>query len=190
MSEVAFSASSMTTFSPAFEAAFSATMKREGGYVLHTIAGDTGGQTYAGIARNPNPQWPGWAFVDRGETPPTQLVRDFYYKGYWKPLHGDELPDYIASSLFDFAVNTSAPGNPATAVKIVQSMVGTEPDGQMGPKTVQALKNFPAMSPKQQFESAFALSKLKKYAAICNADQSRVQARTFLLGWVNRILGA
>ena len=32
----------------------------EGGYVLHTVKNDRGGQTYAGIARN---AWPKWAFL-------------------------------------------------------------------------------------------------------------------------------
>ena len=42
-------------------------MKDEGGYVLHEVPGDTGGMTYAGIARNKNPQWNGWALVDKKE---------------------------------------------------------------------------------------------------------------------------
>ena len=57
-----------------FETAYDKMIQDEGGYVLHKIEGDTGGQTYAGIARNKNPNWPGWGFVDRGETPPTQRV--------------------------------------------------------------------------------------------------------------------
>ena len=44
-----------------FEPAFEQMMQDEGGYVLHEVPGDTGGMTYAGIARNKNPQWPGWA---------------------------------------------------------------------------------------------------------------------------------
>ena len=61
-----------------FETAYDKMMVDEGGYILHTISGDTGGTTYAGIARNKNPQWAGWAFIDAKETPPTELVRDFY----------------------------------------------------------------------------------------------------------------
>lgn len=169
-----------------FEAAFSATMSREGGYQLHTVAGDTGGMTYAGIARNKNPQWPGWAHIDRGATPPTMMVRDFYHAGYWVPIRGYELRDDIAASLFDFAVNTSAPGRPTVAVKLAQLVAGVEPDGVVGPKTVAALNAIPA----EQFQLLYALAKIKRYAAICNADKTRVQAKTFLLGWINRTLGA
>lgn len=166
-----------------FERAFAATMKREGGYVLHEVAGDTGGQTYAGIARKPNPSWAGWEYIDRKETPPTQLVRDFYWEGYWKPLRADELRADIAISLYDFAVNTSAPGSPKTAVKLVQLMVGTEPDGSMGPKTIAALNAVP----EKEFASAFFVAKMARYAQIVNRDRSQSK---FLLGWLNRSLGA
>ncbi len=166
-----------------FEAAFSATMRREGGYQLHNVAGDTGGLTYAGIARNKNPQWPGWAFIDRGATPPTELVRDFYRAGYWVPIRGDELRDDIAASLFDFAVNTSAPGRPTVAVKLAQLVAGAEPDGVVGPKTVEALNAIPA----GDFAARFAVAKLKRYAEIVNRNRSQAK---FLLGWLNRTLGA
>ena len=48
----------MADFLPAYEAM----IRNEGGYVLHDVPGDRGGMTYAGIARNMNPQWPGWAY--------------------------------------------------------------------------------------------------------------------------------
>lgn len=166
-----------------FERAFSDTMRREGGYKLHTVAGDTGGATYAGIARNKNPQWPGWAYFDRGETPPTSMVRDFYFAGYWQPIRGDELREDIAHSLFDFAVNTSAPGRPTTAVKLAQAVAGVEPDGSVGPKTVAALN---ALSPRE-FSAAFFAVKMKRYAEICNRNPSQAK---FLRGWLNRSLEA
>ena len=45
----------MADFLPAYEAM----IRNEGGYVLHDVPGDRGGQTYAGIARNMNLRWPG-----------------------------------------------------------------------------------------------------------------------------------
>jgi hypothetical protein len=36
----------------------------EGGFKLIDIAADRGGQTYAGIARNFHPNWPGWHCID------------------------------------------------------------------------------------------------------------------------------
>lgn len=166
-----------------FEDAFAATMKREGGYKLHTVEGDLGGQTYAGIARTPNPQWPGWAYVDRNETPPTEMVREFYRAGYWVPLRGDELRPDIAASLYDFAVNSSAPGRPTVAVKLAQLVAGTEPDGSMGPKTVTALNAIPP----ETFAAAYFVAKMQRYAEI--VQRNRPQGK-FLFGWLNRSLGA
>lgn len=168
----------MADFQPAYERM----IVNEGGYVLHQVQGDRGGLTYAGIARNMNPQWPGWAHVDRGDTPPSQLVRDFYLAGYWQPLRGDEINEQrVAETLFDFAVNTSSPGRPAVAVKLAQVVVGTTPDGVVGPKTLQAL-NF--MDP-ELFLARYALAKLARYRDICARDKTQ---RQFLFGWLNRTL--
>lgn len=162
-----------------FEAAFSATMRREGGYVLHNVQGDRGGQTYAGIARKPNPQWPGWAYIDRGDIPPTALVRQFYRAGYWDAIRGDELPDAIAATLYDFAVNAG----PRVAVKLAQIVAGVEPDGTIGPRTVAALQAMEA----DRFAARFFVAKVRRYAEIVRRD--RVQAK-FLAGWINRSLDA
>ena len=166
-----------------FEKAFSATMAREGGYVLHTVEGDTGGMTYAGIARNKNPDWPGWKHIDRGDVPPTEMVRKFYYTGYWVPIRGDELRYDIAASIFDFAVNTCAPGRPVTAVKLVQLVARVEPDGVIGPKSVAALNAVPA----EIFAPMLFVAKMQRYADIVRRNPSQ---RKFLAGWLNRSLGA
>lgn len=171
----------MAEFLPAYEAMILA----EGGYKLHKVAGDTGGLTYAGIARNPNPQWPGWAYIDRGDTPPSQMVRDFYRAGYWQPLMGDELASQaVATSLFKFAVNISAPGRPTVAVKIAQLAARVTPDGAFGLKTLAAINAFD----EELFLARFTLAQVARYTEICNKDRTREQAKRFLLGWNNRAL--
>lgn len=164
-----------------FEGVFQETLRREGGYKLHNVEGDTGGLTYAGIARNKNPGWPGWAAIDRGETPPTNLVREFYYNGYWVPLKCDLLPLAMARELYDFAVNTSAPGRPTLAAKLFQLTVGATPDGVIGHKTIEAARQFPP----EHFPAWFTLAKIKRYAEIVNRDRSQLK---FLRGWINRSL--
>ncbi len=115
----------MADFLPAYEAM----IRNEGVYKLHDVPGDRGGMTYAGIARRMNPDWPGWAAIDRGETPPSQLVRDFYKARYWQPVRGDGLADQrVAQTMFDFAVNAGT----KTAIKLAQIVVGTTPDGVLG----------------------------------------------------------
>lgn len=164
----------MSDFLPAYESM----IIDEGGYKLHTVQGDKGGATYAGIARNHHPGWPGWEWIDRGAEPPAQLVRDFYRLKFWDPLRCGEIRQQaIAASLFNFAVNAGI----KTSAKLAQAVVGVTPDGQLGPKSLEALN---AMHP-ERFAAAFALAKLARYAQICNRDRSQSK---FLLGWVNRTL--
>lgn len=165
-----------------FEDAFERAVVAEGGYELHKVSGDSGGLTYAGIARNKNPNWLGWAFIDRGETPPSSMVRDFYRAGWWNPLRGDDIKDArVAYTLYSFATNSSAYGAPKTAVKLAQIVVGTTPDGVLGPKTLAAIN---AMDP-ELFLAKYALARIARYAEIVNRDRSQLK---FLLGWLNRSL--
>lgn len=182
----------MAQFNPAYEGM----IRDEGGYRLHTVEGDTGGMTYAGIARNKNPDWPGWAIIDAGQTPPTQLVRDFYLIGYWLPIRGDDIVDQgIAATLFNFAVNTSAPGRPTLAIKLAQIALHVEPDGVFGERTLAAINTPPAgCSPEvwgELFELRYFLAKMTRYAELCAKDRAVINwgkstARKFLSGWLNR----
>jgi lysozyme family protein len=168
----------MAVFLPAYEAMILA----EGGYRLTTVEGDRGGMTYAGIARVMNPQWVGWADIDRGETPPTQLVRDFYRAGWWAPLRADEIADQrIAQAIFSFAVNTCAYGRPAVAAKLAQIVVGAAPDGVFGEKTLAAINAYHT----ELFLAQYTLAKIARRRDICMRDRSQAK---FLLGWINRDL--
>lgn len=160
-----------------FGLAYEAMIRNEGGYVLHTVASDRGGMTYAGIARNMNPQWPGWSLIDAGQDVPAQLVRDFYKANFWDTIQGDQLTHQaIAQTIFDFHVNA---GRPARV--LAQIVVGTTPDGQIGPRTVGALN---AYDP-EKFVLAYALAKIARYRDIVTRDRTQ---QKFLLGWINRTL--
>ena len=167
----------MADFLPAFEKM----IRDEGGYVLHEVEGDRGGMTYAGIARKMNPDWGGWEYLDRKDTPPSEMVRQFYREGYWTPIRGDELPQRVAESIFNFAVNTSAPKRPAVAIKLAQIVVGSTPDGVLGDKTFRALREMD----EEKFVLAYALTKIARYRDIVTRDRSQMK---FMLGWINRTL--
>lgn len=163
----------MADFLPAYEAM----IFNEGGYVLHNVAYDRGGMTYAGIARNMNPQWPGWSIIDAGGEPHADMVRAFYRANFWNPIRGDELiHQSTAQSIFDFHVNA---GRPARV--LAQIVAGVTPDGSFGPRTVQALN---AYDP-EKFQLAYALAKIARYRDIVTRDRSQ---QKFLLGWINRTL--
>lgn len=164
----------MADFLPAFERM----IRNEGGYKLTDIKGDKGGQTYAGIARNRWPNWPGWSFVDRGETPPTALVRDFYRANFWDKVRGDDLEHQgVAESLFDFAVNAGT----ATAIKLAQIVAGATSDGVLGPVSLSAINALR----EDYFRPRYAMAKLARYRDIVTKDRGQMK---FLLGWINRTL--
>lgn len=160
-----------------FETAYDKMIIDEGGYILHTISGDAGGTTYAGIARNKNPQWEGWAFIDAKETPPTELVRKFYKANFWDRIKGDELNPAIAQSIFNFGVNAGV----SVAVKLAQIVAKTAPDGVIGAKTISALNG---MS-EELFVAHYALAKIARYRDIVQRDRTQIK---FMLGWLNRAL--
>ena len=77
-----------------FEPSFEKMIKNEGGYVLHTVPGDNGGQTYAGIARNFHSSWKGWEIIDRDDMDNealTEMVREFYKENFWDKVKGDDM---------------------------------------------------------------------------------------------------
>ena len=161
-----------------FNPAYSRMMKNEGGYRLVNIPGDAGGMTYAGISRRANPDWPGWAAIDRGQTPRTELVRKLYREKYWMPIRGDEIKSQeVAQTIFDFAVNAGV----RTSTKLVQITVDTEPDGIFGPVTLQTLNSVD----EGKFIPLYTLAKIARYAQIAAKDRTQTK---FLLGWILRAL--
>lgn len=166
-----------------FKAAFEIMIHNEGGYRLHTVQGDRGGQTYAGIARKYHPYWPGWRIIDTTGTNNaelTKMVREFYKVNFWYRINGDLIESQaVASTIFDFAVNAG----PQVAAKLAQIVVGATPDGAIGPKTLAELNKAPDGS----FSARYALAKVARYAKIVNRDRSQAK---FLLGWINRTLKA
>lgn len=163
----------MADFIPAFEEM----IRDEGGYVLHNVAGDRGGMTYAGIARNMNPDWDGWEFIDKKQTAPTNLVRDFYRKRFWDDIKGDHIRNQrVASAIFNFYVNAGKP-----AKTLAQVVVGVTPDGAFGEKTLAQLNAVDV----DKFIMAYALAKIARYRDIVTRNRTQIK---FLLGWINRTL--
>jgi lysozyme family protein len=167
----------MADFDPAFERM----IQNEGGYGLINIAADRGGQTYAGIARNFHPSWPGWKIIDNNQMENLELsalVRSFYKEQFWDRVGGDAIQrQIIAESIFDFAVNAGI----STAAKLTQIVVGAVPDGRIGPVTLEKLDGIDSSI----FVLKYAVAKIARYAEICN--KNREQSK-FLLGWINRTM--
>ncbi|MBB5210116.1 glycoside hydrolase family 108 protein [Microbulbifer hydrolyticus] len=147
------------------------TIIREGGSKYTNDKDDPGGETKFGISKR--------AFPDldiKNLTKPQ--AEDTYKTYYWDKIFGDQIQSQIiAENYFDTAVNMGA----VTATKLVQVSLELEVDGIIGPNTLAALNN----CDESLFLSKFTISKISRYASICNND--RVMSK-YLLGWINRTL--
>lgn len=189
-----------------FRTAFNRTMRFEGGYA--NIAGDRGGETYKGVARNFHPQWAGWSMVDAARTRPNfpksldldqqlqTLVSEFYKIEFWDRISGDTIPSQpVANELFDCAVNMGVPA----ALRILQKSLNrltalTSPalaeDGVIGQKTQQVLATWLtqyALHPTvaaNALLSAMLVFRSVRYIDIIERNSSQKQ---FAYGWFRRI---
>lgn len=108
-------------------------LHHEGGYVNHPK--DPGGETNLGVTKR--------VYEEHGGTKDmkdltVEDVAPIYKKGYWDKLKGDDLPSGLDLCVFDFGVNAG----PGRAAKYLQNMIGTTPDGGIGPMTLEALANY------------------------------------------------
>jgi lysozyme family protein len=122
---------------------------------LYTV--DSGGETYIGISRNAHPEFEGWAIIDAAKedhlpsndytgwkyfgaylktlTDLTDQVQVFYKPAYWDPCGADEINNQsIANFIVDWTVNAGL-----GMLKKVQTVLGVEADGLIGPATLDAI---------------------------------------------------
>jgi len=158
-----------------FEPSFQKVIRLEGGFTLHRNKTEHA-DTYAGIYRAAHPQWEGWAWLDKGQQPPSDQVRQFYKTRYWDVFNG--INDAARTILFESAVNIGT----TKAVKLAQIVTGALADGVPGPKTQQAIN---AMEP-ESFTLKFTLARIKHYNDLAKEDRYR----PYLRGWINRALEA
>lgn len=64
-----------------------------------------------------------------------EQIATVYYRHYWAAVNAQALPSGIDYAVFDFAVNSG----PGRAAKYLQSIVGADVDGRVGPKTIAAV---------------------------------------------------
>lgn len=155
-----------------FLEAFNAVMELEGGFTLHKNKTESD-VTYAGIYRVAHPSWSGWSAIDKGLTPDTDLVREFYYENYYKEFA--LLEPSTAALLFEAKVNMGA-----TAIKLAQRVSGVSDDGIFGAKSAAAI----AALDKEHFTKSFALARIAYY----NHLAAKERYRPYLRGWINRTM--
>ena len=163
---------------------------------------DSGGETLFGVARNKNPQWPGWNRVDgfaqqygRGTKAFIQAVNndqslysmamEFFYETFWKGVRGDELPDVddgygIGLIAYDVAINSG----PSRSIKMMQSIVGQTPTGRMDDQLVSSIAERFNENPDSVMED-FIKERCDFYVYLANKDP--IHGEPNLAGWMNRL---
>lgn len=150
------------------------TLAREGGAKFTNDPDDPGGATKYGISQKAYPNLDIRSLTE-------EQAREIYKRDYWDRIRGDEIDNQaIAENIFDTAVNMGV----RTASRLAQLAADIYPaDGIIGRKSLEKLN---AVNP-ELFLSKFVIVKIARYAAICN---KRPSSRKYLLGWINRTLGA
>ncbi len=177
---------------------------------------DPGGETWRGIARRYQPDWPGWALIDdakrRGVHPLTlqyderlrALVTEFYRAQFAAPLYEAIESQELLDELFDFGVNV----NPPNAVRALQEALKAKAagpiviDGKFGPKTLEILNALDAGPLLKEFRARqsvyYAAAMLRRFTRILRDSglaisdellkKADAYALKFALGWLRRVM--
>lgn len=162
----------------AFESALKFTLQWEGGYSNHPA--DRGGETNYGVTHAVYTQYR----KSKG-LPPSSVrlissieVSEIYLQNYWIPSGCDLLPPNLALCQFDWAVNAGCD----RAIKTLQQVINTNPDGIIGPDTKSALSS--------ALKARGVASLVNNYLAAREACYRRWGVGNqvvFLKGWLNRL---
>ena len=110
-----------------FEKCLEMLLHHEGGYVNHPK--DPGGETNLGVTKRVYEEWGGTKDM---KSLTVEDVAPIYKTKYWDLVKGDDLPHGVDWCTFDWAVNSGA----SRSAKAIQKIVGANPDGVIGPKTL------------------------------------------------------
>lgn len=112
--------------SKSFQDSVENTLGYEGG--LTNDPNDPGGLTNFGISKSSYPD------VDVANLTKEQAIA-IYFKDYWKPIYGDQMPECLSMNVFDCAVNCGV----GTAIRMMQNVLGVFVDGNIGKHTLAAM---------------------------------------------------
>lgn len=163
--------------------------------------GDSGGETWEGVAYNYCPKWSGWPIVFRikgqidfpesdwttdqvhalnaalrADAPLQALVDKFYECSEWDTMLADEIQNQsIANFLVDWEVNAGE-GAP---VKHAQIILGVTADGGMGPHTLAAINGTDG-------QNLFIKLQAARKQFYMDVAAAHPQDRQFLEDWLRR----
>ena len=115
--------------------ALKAVLHHEGSFVSHPS--DPGGMTNLGCTKTVWEEWCGHPVTEQDMRDlEAEDVAPLYKSKYWDKIKGDDLPAGIDYIVFDAAINSG----PGRASKWLQECVGVQPDGIIGPMTLQVAR--------------------------------------------------
>jgi lysozyme family protein len=150
-----------------------AVLKAEGGSTVTNDPQDGGGRTQFGISEKANPT--AWADGKVTEDEARAIYEAKYVKGpgFDKVSH---LP--LRTQLVDFGVNSG----PSIAVQKLQSLLGVNQDGILGPNTLTALEK----ADQPYLNNELAKARVLMIGRLVQKNPGQVK---FLVGWLDRALG-
>lgn len=164
-----------TTPPDPFTTAQAFVLKAEGGYSNNPH--DPGGPTMLGVTMRNWAVWTGRAvtIADMHALTPA-MVLPFYKANYWRPINGDKLPPSIALLVYQAGVNEGV----KRAAELLQEIVGTNQDGDIGSVTLAAVRN-----------KIMAIGNTALMTLYCNGLRAYYRSlptfATFGTGWLNRV---
>lgn len=121
-----------------FQKSLQKVLVHEGGYVNHPK--DPGGATNQGVTQKVYDDYrESKGLKSRSVKNLEQLeLEEIYRVRYWNAIKGDSLPAGVSYVVFDGAVNSGV----AQSTKWLQRALGVNPDGVIGPATLNAVKDW------------------------------------------------
>ena len=158
-----------------FPVAVGRVLRHEGGFVNHPR--DPAGATNKGITFAALTRLLGRVatLADIKNVSDIQAIT-IYQSQYWDRVKGNELPSGLDYAVFDFAVNSG----PDRAIKMLQRMVGAEPDGSIGPKTLAAVEDYVSRETAEKAIKEYQAQRLHYLQALPHFD-------AFGKGWTRRV---
>ena len=116
-----------------FKACLELVLKSEGGWVNNP--NDPGGETNLGVTKRVWEEYVGHP-VESLKKLTEADVAPLYELKYWRPCYGEVLPRGLDFLCFSFGVNAGC----GRSVKLLQQSLGLIPDGIIGPRVMQKLR--------------------------------------------------
>jgi len=154
-----------------FESIIAFILQSEGGSKVTNDPNDRGGLTKFGISQRAYPD------VDI-EDLTLEQAKAIYKRDYYDKIWADSLPYGLALVVVDFAVNAGV----RTAVKVLQTLVGSTADGIFGSNTQAEIKKLDPDGIDRLID-AFTLGRNAHYLGLVKKNEAN---STFIKGWLNR----